>query len=144
MSKTWRLVKIAEPVFQEMGFAVDIPTSQLTSEFRQADSSLQILRLDLMALCHWPCSCYRITRSARPTTDERDLSAVDRSPRHHDRDAGELYHAPTGLKAMIDRPGLRRLGNPIILDPRQTARRSKALELKGWPYRGIWRGGFFG
>jgi hypothetical protein len=24
MSKTWRLIKSAEPVFQEMGFAVDI------------------------------------------------------------------------------------------------------------------------
>ena len=34
MSKTWRLVKIAEPVFREMGFAVDIlDLSRLTSEF---------------------------------------------------------------------------------------------------------------
>jgi len=34
MSKTWRMVKLAEPVFVEMGFAVDIlDLSRLTSEF---------------------------------------------------------------------------------------------------------------
>jgi len=34
MSKTWRIVKLAEPVFAEMGFAADIlDLSRLTSEF---------------------------------------------------------------------------------------------------------------
>ena len=34
MSKTWRLIRSAEPVFQEMGFAVDIlDLSRLASEF---------------------------------------------------------------------------------------------------------------
>ena len=34
MSKTWRLVKLAEPILIEMGFAVDIlDLSRMTSEF---------------------------------------------------------------------------------------------------------------
>jgi hypothetical protein len=34
MSKTWRLVKSSESIFEEMGFAVDLPDlSRFTSEF---------------------------------------------------------------------------------------------------------------
>jgi hypothetical protein len=43
MSKTWRLVKLAEPAFHEMGLVVDIPAHL---GVRQANLSLQILRLD--------------------------------------------------------------------------------------------------
>ncbi len=59
MSKTWRLVKIAEPVFQEMGFAVDIlDLSRLASEFGKQIHPCKACVSTSMALCHWPCSCY--------------------------------------------------------------------------------------
>ena len=47
MSKTWRLAKLAEPVFGEFGFEVDIlDLSRTTSEFGK-QPSLQIVRLDV-------------------------------------------------------------------------------------------------
>jgi NADPH-dependent FMN reductase len=59
MSKTWRLIKSAEPVFQEMGFAVDIlDLSRLASEFGKQIHPCKSCVSTSMALCHWPCSCY--------------------------------------------------------------------------------------
>src|SRR6267154_370023 len=59
MSKTWRLVKVAEPVFQEMGFAVDIlDLSRLASEFGKQIHPCKSCVATAMPLCHWPCSCY--------------------------------------------------------------------------------------
>src|SRR5256885_16758604 len=59
MSKTWRLVKIAEPVFQEMGLAVDIlDLSRPTSEFGKQIHPCKSCVATSLALCHWPCSCY--------------------------------------------------------------------------------------
>ena len=59
MSKSWRLVKQAEPVFAEMGFAVDIlDLSRLTSEFGKQIHPCKSCVSTSMALCHWPCSCY--------------------------------------------------------------------------------------
>jgi multimeric flavodoxin WrbA len=55
------------------------------------------------------------------------------------------YHAPTGLKAMIDRLVCADGGNP---DPSSThgkkAAEAKALELKGWPYPRHLAGRYFG
>jgi len=59
MSKTWRLVKLAEPVFFGMGFAVDIlDLSRLASEFGKQIHPCKACVSTSMALCHWPCSCY--------------------------------------------------------------------------------------
>jgi hypothetical protein len=59
MSKTWRLVKLAEPVFSGMGFAVDIlDLSRLTSEYGRQIHPCKSCVSTSMALCHWPCSCY--------------------------------------------------------------------------------------
>ena len=59
MSKTWRLVKLVEPVFKEMGLGVDIlDLSRVTSEFGRQIHPCKSCVSTSMALCHWPCSCY--------------------------------------------------------------------------------------
>lgn len=59
MSKTWRLVKLAEPVFGEFGFQTDVlDLSRTTSEFGKQIHPCKSCVSTSMALCHWPCSCY--------------------------------------------------------------------------------------
>jgi multimeric flavodoxin WrbA len=147
MSKTWRLVKIAEPVFQKTGFAVDIlDLSRLTSEFGKQIHPCKSCVATSMALCHWPCSCY--PNYALGQTDDWMNEIYPLWVAAH----GIMivapvnwYHAPTGLKAMIDRLVCADGGNP---DPSSThgkkANEAKALELNGWPYPRHLAGRHFG
>src|ERR1700712_3009005 len=147
MSKTWRLVKIAEPVFQEMGFAVDIlDLSRLTSEFGKRIHPCKSCVSTAMPLCHWPCSCY--PNYALDQTDDwmNEIYPLWVAARGVMIVAPvNWYHAPTGLKAMIDRLVCADGGNP---DPSSThgkkADEAKALELKGWPYPRHLAGRHFG
>ncbi|MBO4228105.1 flavodoxin family protein [Bradyrhizobium neotropicale] len=137
MSKSWRLVKLAEPAFVEMGFAVDIlDLSRLASEFGKQIHPCKSCVSTSPALCHWPCSCY--PNYALGQTDDWMNDIYPLWVAAH----GILivspvnwYHAPTGLKAMIDRMVCADGCNP---DPTSThgkhADEAKALELKGWPY----------
>ena len=137
MSKTWRLVKIAEPVFREMGFAVDIlDLSRVTSEFGKQIHPCKSCVSTSMALCHWPCSCY--PNYALGQTDDWMNEIYPLWVAAHGImivTPVNWYHAPTGLKAMIDRLVCADGGNP---DPSSThgkkPEEAKALELKGWPY----------
>ena len=137
MSKTWRLVKIAEPVFQEMGFAVDIlDLSRLASEFGKQIHPCKSCVATSMALCHWPCSCY--PNYALGQIDDWMNEIYPLWVAAHGImivTPVNWYHAPTGLKAMIDRLVCADGGNP---DPSSTHGKkpgeAKALELKGWPY----------
>ena len=147
MSKTWRLVKLVEPVLGEMGFAVDIlDLSRLASEFGKKIHPCKSCVATSMPLCHWPCSCYP-NYSLGQTDDwmneiyplwvaAHGIMIV--TPVH-------WYHAPTTLKAMMDRLVCADGGNP---DPSSThgknAREAKALELKGWPYPRHLAGRHFG
>jgi multimeric flavodoxin WrbA len=147
MSKTWRLVKIAEPVFQEMGFAVDIlDLSRLTSEFGKQIHPCKSCVSTSMALCHWPCSCY--PNYALGQTDDWMNEIYPLWVAAHGImivTPVNWYHAPTGLKAMIDRLVCADGGNP---DPSSThgkrPNEAKALELKGWPYPRHLAGRLFG
>src|SRR6266516_5327517 len=137
MSKTWRLVKIAEPVFQEMGFAVDIlDLSRLASEFGKQIHPCKACVSTSMARCHWPCSCY--PNYALGQTDDWMNEIYPLWVAAHGImivTPVNWYHAPTGLKAMIDRLVCADGGNP---DPSSTHGKkpdeAKALELKGWLY----------
>jgi multimeric flavodoxin WrbA len=137
MSKTWRLVKIAEPVFQEMGLAVDIlDLSRLASEFGKQIHPCKTCVATSMALCHWPCSCY--PNYALGQTDDWMNEIYPLWVAAHGImiiTPVNWYHAPTGLKAMMDRLVCADGGNP---DPSSThgkkADQAKALELQGWPY----------
>src|SRR5882762_51172 len=105
MSKTWRLVKLAEPVFGEMGFAVDIiDLSKLASEFGRQIHPCKSCVSTSMALCHWPCSCYP-NYSLGQTDDWMNEIYPLWVAAHGIMIVAPVnwYHAPTGLKAMIDR-----------------------------------------
>ncbi len=147
MSKSWRLVKLAEPVFRDMGLALDIlDLSRLTSEFGKQIHPCKACVATSMALCHWPCSCY--PNYALGQTDDwmneiyplwvaaHGIMIV--TPVH-------WYQSPTVLKAMMDRLVCADGGNP---DPSSThgkhAEQAKALELKGWPYPRHLAGRYFG
>jgi multimeric flavodoxin WrbA len=147
MSKTWRLVKLAEPVFSEMGFAVDIlDLSRLTSEFGKQIHPCKSCVSTSMPLCHWPCSCYP-NYSLSQTDDWMNEIYPLWVAAHGVMIVTPVnwYHAPTALKAMMDRLVCADGGNP---DPSSThgkkAGKAKALELKGWPYPRHLAGRYFG
>lgn len=137
MSKTWRLVKLAEPVLVEMGFAVDIlDLSRLASEFGRTIYPCKSCVATAMPLCHWPCSCYP-NYSLGQTGDWMNEIYPLWVAAHGILIVTPVnwYHAPTGLKAMMDRLVCADGGNP---DPSSThgkhADQAKQLELNGWPY----------
>ena len=137
MSKTWRLIKIAQPLFEEHGLAVDIlDLSRLTSEFGKNIHPCKSCVSTSMPLCHWPCSCYP-NYSLGQTDDWMDDIYPLWVAAHGIMIVTPVnwYHAPTGLKAMIDRLVCADGGNP---DPTTTHGKkpaeAKAIELKGWDY----------
>lgn len=147
MSKTWRMVKLAEPVFAEMGFAVDLlDLSRLTSEFGRTIHPCKSCVATAMPLCHWPCSCYP-NHSLRQTGDWMNEIYPLWVAAHGILIVTPVnwYHVPAGLKAMMDRLVCADGGNP---DPTSThgkkADEAKALELKGWPYPRHLAGRYFG
>jgi len=147
MSKSWRLVEVAEPVFAQAGFAVDIlDLSRVTSEFGKQIHPCKSCVSTSMALCHWPCSCYP-NYSLGQTDDWMNEIYPLWVAAHGIMIVTPVnwYHAPTPLKAMIDRLVCADGGNP---DPSSThgkkAAEAKALELKGWPYPRHLAGRHFG
>ncbi|PPQ19525.1 NADPH-dependent FMN reductase [Bradyrhizobium sp. AC87j1] len=147
MSKTWRLVKLAEPVFVEMGFAVDIlDLSRLASEFGKTIHPCKSCVSTAMPLCHWPCSCYP-NYSLGQTGDWMNEIYPLWVAAHGILIVTPVnwYHVPSGLKAMMDRMVCADGGNP---DPTSThgkkADEAKAMELKGWPYPRHLAGRHFG
>jgi multimeric flavodoxin WrbA len=147
MSKTWRLVELAGPVFTEMGLAVDIlDLSRLASEFGKTIHPCKSCVGTAMPLCHWPCSCYPNYSLGQTHDWMNDIYPLWVAAH------GILivtpvnwYHVPSGLKAMMDRMVCADGGNP---DPTSThgkkAAEAKALELKGWPYPRHLAGRHFG
>lgn len=147
MSKTWRLVKLAEPVFMEMGYAVDIlDLSRLTSEFGRTIHPCKSCVSTAMPLCHWPCSCYP-NHSLGQASDWMNEIYPLWVAAHGIMIVTPVnwYHVPGGLKAMMDRFVCADGGNP---DPTSThgkkAGEAKAMELKGWPYPRHLAGRHFG
>ncbi|MCK1622805.1 flavodoxin family protein [Bradyrhizobium sp. 160] len=147
MSKTWRLVKLAEPVFIEMGFAGDIlDLSRLASEFGKNIHPCKSCVATAMPLCHWPCSCYP-NYSLGQVGDWMNEIYPLWVAAHGILIVAPVnwYHVPAGLKAMMDRMVCADGGNP---DPSSThgkkAAEAKAIELKGWPYPRHLAGRHFG
>ena len=147
MSKTWRLIKLAEPVFAEMGFAVDIlDLSRLASEYGRQIHPCKSCVATAMPLCHWPCSCYP-NYSLGQTDDWMNEIYPHWVAAHGILIVAPVnwYHASAALKSMMDRLVCADGGNP---DPTSThgkhADQAKALELKGWPYPRHLAGRHFG
>jgi multimeric flavodoxin WrbA len=136
-SKTYRLTRIAQKIFEDARFDVDtLDLSLLTSEYGRRIYPCKACVSTAMPLCHWPCSCYP-NHSLGQTGDwmaeiyERWTAAhgvVILTPVY-------WYQVPSTLKLMIDRLVCADGGNP---DPTSTSgknvAKAKALELKGWPY----------
>ncbi len=137
MSKTFRLVKIAEEILAGAGLEADLlDLSRLTSEFGLRIYPCKGCVSTAEPLCHWPCSCY--PNHAFGQTGDWMAEIYERWAAAH----GVLlvtpvhwYQAPSALKLMIDRLVCADGGNP---DPTSTsgkdAAKAKALELAGWPY----------
>jgi multimeric flavodoxin WrbA len=146
-SKTWRLLNVAKAVFEEMGLAVNVlDLSRLTSEFGKHIHPCKSCVATAMPLCHWPCSCYPNYSLGQTDDWMNEIYALwvaahgimIITPVH-------WYHAPTTLKAMMDRLVCADGGNP---DPSsthgKTVAEAKALELQGWPYPRHLAGRYFG
>jgi multimeric flavodoxin WrbA len=137
MSKTWRLVKMAEEVVRDESMEAEIlDLSLLTSQYGRVIHPCKACVSTAQPLCHWPCSCY--PNFAMGQTSDWMSEIYPMWVAAH----GVMiitpvnwYQAPAGLKAMIDRLVCADGGNP---DPTTTggkdAGRAKEIEMKGWDY----------
>jgi multimeric flavodoxin WrbA len=137
MSKTWRLLKLAQPIFEDQGFSVEVlDLSRLTSEYGKQIHPCKSCVSTSMPLCHWPCSCYPNHSLGQIDDWMNDIYPLWVAA-HGIMIITPVnwYQAPTGLKAMIDRLVCADGGNP---DPTTThgkePEEAKAVELKGWHY----------
>ena len=138
MSKTFRLVKLAEGVFaRERGLEVELlDLSRLTSEYGRNIPPCKACVSTAMPLCHWPCSCYP-NHSWGQHHDWMNEIYPKWVAAHGVMIVTPVnwYQAPSGLKSMIDRLVCADGGNP---DPTSTsgkdAKKAKEIELKGWDY----------
>jgi multimeric flavodoxin WrbA len=147
MSKSWRMVELARDCLLAMELEVDIlDLSRQASEYGKQIHPCKSCVSTSMALCHWPCSCYPNYSLGQTDDWMNEIYPLWVAAR------GILiitpvnwYHAPTVLKAMIDRLVCADGGNP---DPSsthgKTAAEAKELELKGWPYPKHLAGRHFG
>ncbi|HEX5607034.1 MAG TPA: flavodoxin family protein, partial [Candidatus Binatia bacterium] len=106
MSKTYRLVKMAEEIITvEKGFEVDLlDLSRLASEYGRIIYPCKACVSTAMPLCHWPCSCY--PNHAMGQVNDWMAEIYPRWVAAH----GIMvlcpvhwYQAPSSLKLMIDR-----------------------------------------
>lgn len=137
MSKSWRLLKIAEEICGIEGTLVrTLDLSRLASEYGRKIHPCKACFSTAAALCHWPCSCYP-NYSLGQTQDWMN-EIYPMWVRAH----GIMlitpvnWYSPTSpLKLMMDRLVCADGGNP---DPSSThgkdAKKAKQLELSGWPY----------
>jgi multimeric flavodoxin WrbA len=138
MSKTWRLLKLAEEVVRAAtGFETEIlDLSLLTSQYGRVIHPCKACVSTAQPLCHWPCSCYPNFAMGQ-TSDWMNEIYPMWAAAHGVMILTPVnwYQAPSGLKAMIDRLVCADGGNP---DPTTTGgkdpAKAKALEMKGWDY----------
>jgi multimeric flavodoxin WrbA len=138
MSKSWRLVEIAERVFRDHGgLAVEVlDLSRLASEYGRTIHPCKACFSTAPALCHWPCSCYP-NYSLGQTQDWMNDIYPMWVEAHGIMIVTPVnwYQVSSPLKLMMDRLVCADGGNP---DPTRThgkdARKAKQLELDGWDY----------
>ena len=137
MSKTFRLVTVAQECMREQGMDVEIlDLSRTASEYGRTIFPCKTCVSTAMPLCHWPCSCYPNHSLAQVNDWMNDIYPM--WVRAHGImiiSPVNWYMAPSALKSMIDRLVCADGGNP---DPSSThgkdAARAKEIELGGWDY----------
>ena len=137
ISKSYRLVKVAQQIFEAAGAAVDLlDLSLMVSEYGKIIYPCKGCVSTAMPLCHWPCSCY--PNHSLGQVNDWMSELYPRWVQAH----GIMiitpvywYQAPSVLKLMIDRLVCADGGNP---DPSSTHGKkpdeAKSLELEGWDY----------
>lgn len=137
VSKTWRLLGIAQAVLEAAGVEVQVlDLSLLTSDYGRRIHPCKGCVSTAMPLCHWPCSCY--PNHALDQVDDWMAEIYEQWTAAHAVvifTPVHWYQTSSVLKLMIDRLVCADGGNP---DPTRTggkdAARAKALELEGWDY----------
>ena len=137
MSKTFRLVRLAQAQFVAADLDVDLlDLSHLTSVYGRQILPCKACVSTAMPLCHWPCSCYPNHAMGQVNDWMNELyprfaaahGVMIVTPVH-------WYQSPSVLKLLMDRLVCADGGNP---DPTTThgkrAAEAKALELAGWSY----------
>ena len=141
MSKTFRLTKTAQEVFEKVpNLELDLlDLSVLTAEYGRVIYPCKACVSTAMPLCHWPCSCYPNhylgqTQDWMAEIYPRWVAAhgiMIITPVH-------WYQVPSTFKLMMDRLVCADGGNPDQTSTHgKTPEEAKALELKGWTIRGI-------
>jgi multimeric flavodoxin WrbA len=138
MSKSWRLVEIAQEIFKSAGdVEVELlDLSRLASEYGRNIHPCKACFSTAPALCHWPCSCYP-NHSLGQTHDWMNEIYPMWVAAHGVMIVTPVnwYQVSSPLKLMMDRLVCADGGNP---DPTRThgkdAKKAKELELEGWDY----------
>jgi multimeric flavodoxin WrbA len=137
MSKSFRLARLAEEMFEKAGLAVDLlDLSRLASEYGRNIHPCKACFSTAAPLCHWPCSCYP-NHSLGQTQDWMNEIYPLWVTAHGIMIVSPVnwYHVSSPLKLMMDRMVCADGGNP---DPTLTsgkdAAKAKTLELGGWDY----------
>lgn len=148
VSKSYRLMKIAEDVFAEKaGVQTEVlELSRLAAEYGKHIHPCKACFSTSPALCHWPCSCY--PNYALGQTQDWMNEIYPKWVEAHGIfivTPVNWYQVTSPLKLMMDRLVCADGGNP---DPTRTqgkdVKKAKKLELKGWDYPRHLEGRFFG
>jgi multimeric flavodoxin WrbA len=137
MSKTFRLVRIAQQTLASANVEVDVlDLSDLNAEYGRRILPCKGCVSTAMPLCHWPCSCYPNYGMGQVNDWMNELY-----PRFVAAHGIMIvtpvywYQSTSPLKLLTDRLVCADGGNP---DPTTThgkhADEAKALEMKGWDY----------
>ncbi|MDB5562184.1 MAG: NADPH-dependent reductase [Hyphomicrobiales bacterium] len=137
MSKTYRLVEIAQQVIAAAGLEVEIlDLSRLASEYGRNIHPCKACFSTAAPLCHWPCSCYPNYSLGQTQDWMNDIYPLWVAA-HGVMVVTPVnwYQVSSPLKLMMDRLVCADGGNP---DPTLTqgkqAKLAKEIELKGWYY----------
>ena len=137
MSKSWRLLKLAEEICGVDGTLVrTLDLSRLASEYGRNIHPCKACFSTAAALCHWPCSCYPNYSLGQTQDWMNEIYPLWVRAHGIMLITPVNWYSPTSpLKLMMDRLVCADGGNP---DPTSThgknPEEAKALELEGWGY----------
>ena len=137
MSKSYRLVKLAQAIFDAQGIETDLlDLSLIASEYGRHIHPCKACFSTAAALCHWPCSCYP-NYSLGQTQDWMNEIYPMWVAAHGVMIVTPVnwFQATSPLKLMMDRLVCADGGNsdPTSTDGKDAAL-AKALEMADWPY----------
>jgi multimeric flavodoxin WrbA len=137
MSKSWRLLEIAQNAIVAKGLDVELlDLARLASEYGRHIYPCKACFSTAAPLCHWPCSCYPNHGLGQTQDWMNDIypmwvaahGVMIITPVH-------WYQSSSPLKLMTDRLVCADGGNP---DPTRTrgknAQLAKEIEIEGWGY----------